>query len=596
MESNVKTTLKGGEFLVKESSWQDIFIPEDFTEEQKMIAQSCHDFIAQEVWPVLDRLDNKEEGLMVKILEKAAELGILGLNIPEQYGGFEKDFVTGMLSTESVGAGNSFAVTVAAHTGIGTLPILYYGNEEQKKKYLPKLASGEWKASYCLTEPGSGSDANSGKTHAKLDADGMHYLINGQKMWITNAGFADVFIVFAKIEDDKNLSAFIVEKGFGGITLNPEEHKMGIKGSSTRQIFFNDCKVPVENLLSERGNGFKIAVNILNVGRIKLAAAALGGSKVIITHAVEYANQRNQFGHPIGTYGAIQHKLGEQAILAYACETALYRATRNIEDAIIGLAESGMDKTQAVLKGTEQFAVEAAIMKIFGSEALDYIVDEGVQIYGGMGYSAEGPMERAYRDSRINRIFEGTNEINRMLILDMMVKRALKGELDLMGPAQKVAEELMSIPDMGAEDDAPFAKEKGYLRNFKKAVLMVAGAAVRKLMTQLQNEQEIIMNIADMLIEIYVGESLRLRVEKLVNTKGEQECGIQLDMLRTWLSDSAERLNKSGRDAIYAFAEGDEQRIMLSGLKRFTKTDPFNTKDARRRIANKMLSENKYSF
>src|SRR6185312_16111856 len=331
---------------------------------------------------------------------------------------------------------------------------------------------------------------------------------------------------------------------------------------------FNDCKVPVENLLSERGNGFKIAVNILNVGRIKLAAAALGGSKVIITHAVEYANQRNQFGHPIGTYGAIQHKLGEQAILAYACETALYRATRNIEDAIIGLAESGMDKTQAVLKGTEQFAVEAAIMKIFGSEALDYIVDEGVQIYGGMGYSAEGPMERAYRDSRINRIFEGTNEINRMLILDMMVKRALKGELDLMGPAQKVAEVLMSIPDMGAEDDAPFAKEKGYLRNFKKAVLMVAGAAVRKLMTQLQNEQEIIMNIADMLIEIYVGESLRLRVEKLVNTKGEQECGIQLDMLRTWLSDSAERLNKSGRDAIYAFAEGDEQRIMLSGLKR----------------------------
>ncbi len=593
---NIKTTLKGGEFIVKESSWQDIFTPEDFTEEQKMIAQSCHDFIAQEVWPVLDRLDDKEEGLMVKILEKAAELGILGLNIPEQYGGFEKDFVTGMLSTESVGAGNSFAVTVAAHTGIGTLPILYYGNEEQKKKYLPKLASGDWKASYCLTEPGAGSDANSGKTHAKLDTDSKHYLINGQKMWITNAGFADIFIVFAKIDDDKNLSAFIVEKVFGGITLNPEEHKMGIKGSSTRQIFFNDCKVPVENLLSERGHGFKIAVNILNVGRIKLAAAALGGSKVIITHAVEYANQRNQFGHPIGTYGAIQHKLGEQAILAYACETALYRATRNIEDAIAGLAESGMDKTQAVLKGTEQFAVEAAIMKIFGSEALDYIVDEGVQIYGGMGYSAEGPMERAYRDSRINRIFEGTNEINRMLILDMMVKRALKGELDLMGPAQKVAEELMSIPDMGSEDDALFAKEKGYLRNFKKAALMVAGAAVRKLMTQLQNEQEIVMNIADMLIEIYVGESLLLRAEKLANTKGEQESALQLDILRTWLSDSAERLNKSGRDAIYAFAEGDEQRIMLSGLKRFTKTDPFNTKEARRRIANKMLSENKYCF
>jgi alkylation response protein AidB-like acyl-CoA dehydrogenase len=596
METTAKSTLKGGEFLVKESSYQDIFIPEDFTEEQKMIAQSCHDFLAAEVWPNLDRIDDKEEGLMVKILDKAAELGILGLTIPESYGGFEKDFVTGMLSTESVGAGNSFAVSVAAHTGIGTLPILYYGSEEQKKKYLPKLATGEYKASYCLTEPGSGSDANSGKTNAKLTIDGKSYLINGQKMWITNAGFAHVFIVFAKIDDDKNLSAFIVEKDFGGITLNPEEHKMGIKGSSTRQIFFNDCKVPVENLLSERGNGFKIAVNILNVGRIKLAAAALGGSKAIITHAVEYANQRNQFGHSIGTYGAIQHKLGEQALMAYACESALYRATRNIEDAIAGLADGGMDKTQAILKGTEQFAVEAAIMKIFGSEALDFIVDEGVQIYGGMGYSAEAPMERAYRDARINRIFEGTNEINRMLILDMMIKRALKGDIDLMGPAQKVAGELMSIPDMGEPDDTLFAKEKGYLRNFKKAALMVAGAAVRKLMTQLQTEQEIVMNLADMLIELYVGESLELRVEKLVSTKGEDACELQLDMLRVWLSDSAERIHKAGRDAIFAFAEGDEQKMMLNGIKRFTKTDPFNTKNARRRIAAKMLTENKYCF
>jgi hypothetical protein len=354
--------------------------------------------------------------------------------------------------------------------------------------------------------------------------------------------------------------------------------------------------VPVENLLSERGNGFKIAVNILNVGRILLAAAALGGSKAIITHAVEYANQRIQFGHPIGTYGAIQHKLGEQAIMAFACESALYRATRNIEDAINSLAEGGMDKTQAVLKGTEQFAVEAAIMKIFGSEALDFIVDEGVQIYGGMGYSADAPMERAYRDARINRIFEGTNEINRMLILDMMVKRALKGELDLMGPAQKVAGELMSIPDMGEADDTLFAKEKGYLRNFKKACLMVAGAAVQKLMTQLQTEQEIVMNIADMLIEVYVGESLQLRAEKLVNMKGEAASAIELDMMRTWLSDSAERIHKSGRDAIFAFAEGDEQRVMMSGLKRFTKTDSFNTKNARRRIAAKMLAENKYCF
>ena len=596
METTTKSTLKGGEFLVKDSSYQDIFIPEEFTEEQKMIAQSCHDFLEQEIWPVMDRLDNKEEGLMIKILDKAAELGLLGLNIPEQYGGFEKDFVTGMLSTESVGPGNSFAVTITAHTGIGTLPILYYGNEEQKTKYLPKLASGELKASYCLTEPGAGSDANSGKTNAKLSADGKHYLINGQKMWITNAGFADLFIVFAKIDTDKNLSAFIVEKTFGGITINPEEHKMGIKGSSTCQIFFNDCPVPVENLLSERGNGFKIAVNILNVGRIKLGAATLGGSKAIITHAVEYANQRSQFGHPIGTYGAIQHKLGQQAILAFACESALYRATRNIEDAITGLTEAGMDKSQAILKGTEQFAVEAAIMKIFGSESLNYIVDEGVQIYGGMGYSADGPMERAYRDSRINRIFEGTNEINRMLILDMMIKRALKGDIDLLGPAQKVAGELMSIPDMGEQDDSLFAKEKGYLRGFKKACLMVAGAAVKKLMTQLQTEQEIVMNVADMLIEVYVGESLQLRVEKLVNVNGEEACSLQLDMLRTWLSDSAERIHKAGRDAIYAFAEGDEQKMMLNGIKRFTKTDPFNSKNARRRIAAKMLAENKYCF
>lgn len=591
-----KTPLKGGEFLVKETAYEDIFTPEQWSEEQRMIAQTCHDFLAQEVWPIMDRLDNKEEGLMEKVLDKAAELGLLGLNIPEQYGGFEKDFLTGMLSTEAIGAGNSFAVSVAAHTGIGTLPILYYGNDAQKAKYLPKLATGEWKACYCLTEPGAGSDANSGKTKAVLSADGKHYVINGQKMWITNSGFAHVFIVFAKIDDDKNLSAFIVEKDFGGVTLNPEEHKMGIKGSSTRQVFFNDCKVPVENLLSERQNGFKIAVNILNVGRIKLAAAALGGAKQIINHSVEYANQRVQFNHPIGTYGAIQHKMAEQAILAFACETALYRASQNIEDAINGLIEGGMAKDQAILKGVEQFAVEAAIMKVFGSEVLDFIADEGVQIYGGMGYSADAPMERAYRDSRINRIFEGTNEINRLLTVDMMIRRAMKGEIDLLGPATKIAGELMSIPDFGSPDTALFATEKKYIKNFKKAALMVAGSAVQKLMTNLSSEQEIVMNIADMLIDVYVGESLQLRVEKLVSVKGEEACALHLDMLRTWLADSAERIHKAGKDAICSFAEGDEQRIMLSGLKRFTKTDPYNTKNARRRIAAKMSAENKYCF
>jgi alkylation response protein AidB-like acyl-CoA dehydrogenase len=597
MTTETKTAaLKGGEFLIKETPCQDIFIPEEWTEEQKMIAQTCHDFLAQEVWPFLDKIDEKEEGLMEKILDKAAELGLLGLNVPEQYGGFEKDFLTGMLATEAIGAGYSFAVAMSAHTGIGTLPILYYGNEAQKKKYLPKLVSGEWKASYCLTEPGAGSDANSGKTKAVLSADGKYYTLNGQKMWITNGGFAHLFTVFAKIGDDKNLSAFIVEKDFGGISLNPEEHKMGIKGSSTRQIFFNDCKVPVENLLSERENGFKIAVNILNVGRIKLAAAALGASKSVITKGVEYAGQRVQFGHPIGTYGAIQYKMAEQAIRTFACESALYRVSRNIEDAIDDLASGGMEKGKAILKGIEQFAVEAAIMKVVGSEVLNYVVDEGVQIYGGMGYSADAPMERAYRDSRINRIFEGTNEINRMLTIDMMLKRALKGELDLMGPAQKVAGELMSIPDIGSGENALFDTEKKYLRNFKKAVLMVAGSAVQKLMTRISAEQEIVMNLADMLIEVYVGESLQLRVEKLVSTKGEAECALLIDMLRVWMDESSERMHKAGKEAICAYTEGDEQRIMLSGLKRFTKTDPFNAKDARRRIAAKLLAENKYCF
>ena len=590
------TATKGGEFLIKETEAKEIFITEESTEEQQMIVQTCEDFLKQEVRPVLDRLDEQEEGLAVKLLDKAAELGLLGLNVPEEYGGFEKDFVTGMLATESLGAGHSFSVSIAAHTGIGTLPILYYGNEEQKKKYIPKLANGEWKACYCLTEPNAGSDANSGKTKAVLTADGKHYLLNGQKMWITNGGFADIFTVFAKIDNDETLSAFIVEKSFGGITLNPEEHKMGIKGSSTRQVFFNDCKVPVENLLSERQNGFKIAVNILNMGRIKLAAAALGGSKQVASQSVQYANERQQFGRAISKYGAIRYKLAEQAIRIYACEAALYRATQNIEDAISTLITGGLDKGKAILKGVEQFAVEAAILKVHGSETLDYVVDEGVQIYGGMGYSAEAPMERAYRDSRINRIFEGTNEINRMLIMDMMLKRAMKGELDLLGPATKVAGELMSIPDFGAEDTTLFTSEKKYIANFKKATLMVAGSAVQKLMMQLSKEQEILMNIADMLIELYVAESLQLRVEKLVSIRGEENCKQQIDIMRVCINDAADLINKYGKDAINSFAEGDEQRMMLMGLKRFTKTEPLNTKEARRRIADKLINENKYCF
>jgi alkylation response protein AidB-like acyl-CoA dehydrogenase len=596
METTTKNAIKGGEFLIKETEANDIFIPEEWNEEQKMIAQSCRDFLAQEVYPNLDKIDAQEPGLSVKLMDKAAELGLLGLSVPESLGGFEKDFVTGMLATEVLGAAHSFAVTISAHTGIGTLPILYYGNEAQKKKYIPKLANGEWKACYCLTEPSAGSDANSGKTKAVLSADGKHYILNGQKMWITNGGFADIFTVFAKIDNDENLSAFIVEKSFGGITLNPEEHKMGIKGSSTRQVFFNDCKVPVENLLSERQNGFKIAVNILNLGRIKLAAAALGASKEVCTKSITYANERQQFGRPISKYGAIRYKMAEQAIRIYAVESALYRCTQNVEDAIGALAAGGMEHGKAMLKGVEQFAAEAAILKVAGSEALDYTVDEGVQIYGGMGYSADAPMERAYRDSRINRIFEGTNEINRLLTVDMLLKRAMKGELDLMGPASKVAGELMSIPDFGAEDTALFAAEKKYLGNFKKAALMVAGAAVQKFMMELAKEQEVLMNIADMLIDLYVTESLVLRVEKLVGIRGEEACKVQLDIMRTYLNDAADRINKNGKEAINSFAGGDEQRMMLMGLKRFTKVDPFNSKDARRNVAAKLIEENKYCF
>jgi alkylation response protein AidB-like acyl-CoA dehydrogenase len=591
-----KKTIKGGEFLITETPYEDIFIPEEFDEEQQMIAQTCRDFLAAEINPILDRIDSQEEGLMPSLMDKAGELGILGVSIPEEFGGFGKNFNTSMLVADVCGAGHSFAVALSAHTGIGTLPILYYGNVEQKAKYIPKLGTGEWKACYCLTEPNSGSDANSGKTKAKLSADGKHYVINGQKMWITNGGFADVFIVFAKIDDDKNLTAFIVEKSFGGITMNPEEHKMGIKGSSTRQVFFNDCPVPVENMLSERENGFKIAVNILNIGRIKLAAAAIGGSKGVLNLAVNYSNERIQFDRPISKYGAIRYKIAEMASKIYAVESANYRAGQNIDDAYDALVATGMDEGKAKLKSTEQFAVECAILKVWGSEALDYVTDEGVQIYGGMGFSADAPMDRSYRDARINRIFEGTNEINRLLTVDMMLKRAMKGELDLMTPATAVAAELMSIPDFGEEDQSLFAAEKKIIQNLKKATLMVAGAAVQKLMMSLSKEQEILMNIADMTSYVYVAESAMLRTEKLVSIRGEGACKGQLEMMRIYFVEAVDGLQKAGKEALWAFAEGDEQRMMLVGLRRFTKMEPFNVKQARQNVAQQIVEANKYCF
>jgi alkylation response protein AidB-like acyl-CoA dehydrogenase len=596
METTDKKSAKGGEFLITETQYQDVFIPEEFDEEQTMIAQTCRDFLTSEVFPNLDRIDAQEEGLMESLLTKAGELGILGVSIPEEFGGFGKNFNTSMLVADVIGAGHSFAVALSAHTGIGTLPILYYGNEEQKAKYIPKLGTGEWKASYCLTEPNAGSDANSGRTKAKLTEDGKHYVINGQKMWITNGGFADIFIVFAKIDDDKNLTAFIVEREFGGITMNPEEHKMGIKGSSTRQVFFNDCHVPVENMLSERQNGFKIAVNILNIGRIKLAAAAIGASKKVIDHAINYSNERIQFERAISKYGAIRYKLAEMATKVYAVESASYRAGQNIDDAYEALVAGGMEDSKAKLKSTEQFAVECAILKVWGSEALDYVVDEGVQVYGGMGFSADAPMDRAYRDARINRIFEGTNEINRLLTVDMMLKRAMKGELDLMTPATAVASELMSIPDFGEADDTLFAAEKKIIQNLKKATLMVAGSAVQKLMMSLSKEQEILMNIADMAGYVYVAESAMLRTEKLVSMKGEEACAGQLNMMRVYFVEAVDAVAKAGKEALWAFADGDELRMMLVGLRRFTKMEPFNVKEARQKIAQELIAANKYCY
>jgi alkylation response protein AidB-like acyl-CoA dehydrogenase len=480
-----------------------------------MIANVCNDFIESEIEPKLDRIDHQEDGLMQKLLDKAGELGLLSLSIPQEYNGMGVDFKTSLLATEHLGKGHSFSVAFGAHTGIGTLPILYYGSEEQKQKYIPKLATGKWKAAYCLTEPNSGSDANSGKTNAILSNDGKYYLLNGQKMWITNGGFADVFTVFAKIENDENLSAFIVERNYEGISFNPEEHKMGIKGSSTRQIFFNDVKIPVENLLSERNNGFKIALNILNIGRIKLGAGVLGGSKETIKDSIKYAVEREQFGRSISKYGAIRYKIAEQFLKTFALESALYRAGQNIDDKILQLQEAGMEKSKATLKGIEEFAIECAILKVAGSECLDFVVDEAVQIHGGMGYSAESKVERSYRDSRINRIFEGTNEINRLLIVEMLLKKGMKGQLDLMTPAMKVASELMSIPDFNENNKNLIDELHFYLDNFKKTVLMIAGSAVQKLMQTLSKEQEILMNISNMLIEIYLAESTLLRVEKI---------------------------------------------------------------------------------
>jgi len=586
--------LKGGEWLIKESTAAATFTPEDFSEEQQMVKDMCLQFLAAEVHPLVDRIDQLEPGLMPSLMNKAGEQGLLGTSVPEELGGLGKDFITATLVNEGLGGGYSFSVAVAAHTGIGTLPILYFGNPAQKQQYIPKLATGEWKGAYGLTEPNSGSDALSAKTTATLSADGKHYLFNGQKCWITNGGFADVYTVFAKIDGDK-FTAFIVERGMEGFSQGPEEDKMGIKGSSTVQLYFQDCKVPVGNVLGEIGKGHVIAFNILNIGRLKLCAATLGGAKATMDVNINYANTREQFKRPIASFGAIQQKLAETAIRIWVSEAALYRSAMWVEEKERALLAEGKPFNEALLGAAEEYAVECAILKVYGSEMLDYVVDEGVQIHGGNGFSAEYAISRAYRDSRINRIYEGTNEINRLLTVDMILKRAMNGRLDLMGPAMAVQKELMSIPDFGSGDDEPFASERKLVTNMKKALLMVAGGAVQKLMMQLEQEQEILMNIADMGIEIFHAESALLRAMKLTD-RNESSALLATDIARVYLYDAADRVNKAGKDAINAFASGDEQRMMLLGLKRFTKADPLNVKDARRRIATRLIADGRYTL
>jgi alkylation response protein AidB-like acyl-CoA dehydrogenase len=591
--STTKTVLKGGEWLIKESVAADTFSPEDFSDEQVMIRDMCTQYLKSEVIPLLDRIDNLEPGLMRSLVQKAGEQGMLAVSFPEEYGGLGKDFVTSTIINDYLGAGHSFSVAISAHTGIGTLPILYFGTEEQKQKYIPKLISGEWVGAYGLTEPNSGSDALGAKSTARLSEDGKHYILNGQKCWITNGGFADIYTVFAKIDGDK-FTTFIVERGFEGFTQGPEEHKMGIKGSSTVQLYFQDCKVPIENVLGEIGKGHKIAFNILNIGRLKLCAATLGGAKYAITDSVQYAITREQFQTPIANFGAIKHKLAEMAIKIFAGESALYRTAKWIDDKEHELLESGKPFNEALLGGAEEYAIECAILKVFGSEALNYVVDEGVQIHGGNGFSAEYNISRAYRDSRINRIFEGTNEINRLLTVDMTLKRAMQGRLNIMAAALGVQQELMSIPEFGNDEETPFAEEKKLVANFKKTVLLTAGAAAQKLMMKLEKEQEIIMDIADMAMETFISESLLLRVIKI--TEQNSNASIYKDILGCFLYDAADRILKSGKDAINAFAEGDEQRMILMGLRRFTKAQPFNSKEARRRIADVLIAKNAYAF
>ena len=591
---------RGGQFIVKETKCEDIFTPEDFNEEQLMMRDSVKEFVDKELWAHKDRFEKKDYAYTEETMRKAGELGLLGVAVPEAYGGLGMGFVSTMLVCDYIsGATGSFSTAFGAHTGIGTMPITLYGTEEQKLKYVPKLASGEWFGAYCLTEPGAGSDANSGKTKAVLSEDGKYYSITGQKMWISNAGFCSLFIVFARIGDDKNITGFIVENDpANGISMNEEEHKLGIRASSTRQVFFNETKVPVENMLSERGNGFKIAMNALNVGRIKLAAACLDAQRRVISGAVNYSNERIQFNTPISQFGAIRSKLAEMATSCYAGESASYRAAKDIEDRITEREAAGSSHQEAELKGVEEYAIECSILKVAVSEDVQNCTDEGIQIFGGMGFSEDTPMESAWRDARIARIYEGTNEINRMLSVGMLVKKAMKGHVDLLGPASEVQAELMGIPSFETPDYSElFAEEKEMIGKLKKAFLMVAGGAVQKYGPDLDGHQQLLMAAADILIEIYMAESTILRTEKLAKTKGEAAVKEQIAMAQLYLYKAVDIITQKGKEGIVSFAEGDEQRMMLMGLRRYTKyTNMPNVIGLREIITSKLVAENAYCF
>lgn len=590
--------LKGGQFLVKETKADDIFIREEFGEDQQMMLSATQDFSEREIRPNLMRFEEKDYALVEDIIRKAGELGLLAISVPEKYSGLGMGFNTGMLICEEISSlTGSVATAFGAHTGIGTLPVLLYGTEDQKQHYLPKLASGEWIACYNLTEPDAGSDANAGKTKAILTKDGEHYEISGQKIWISNAGFAQVFIVFARIEDDKNITGFIFEKDkVAGLTLNPEEAKLGIRSSSTRQVFFNQVKVPKSAMLGKRGEGFKIAMNALNVGRIKLSVAVTGAAKKVLNYAINYANERKQFKTPIASFGAIQFKLAEMATKTYVADAGNYRAGQNIEDHIQRLEKEGLSPQDSKLKGVEEYAIECAVLKVFGSEMIQYIADEAVQVYGGMGFSADSEVEAAYRDARISRIYEGTNEINRLLLVKMIMKKAMTGEIDLLGPAKAVAKELMSIPSFDNGPDGFLEEEKKVLNNLKKTVLMVAGTATKKLGQRMAEEQEVMMNVANMIIEIYMLESALLKTEKLVQKEGEKKHQEKISMCINYLHHAVEEVRKNGKEALYAISDGDEQRMLLMGLKRFTKTKATNLKEHRRCIAKKLIENKEYCF